>query len=289
MKVGFIGFGEAASSIAAGLHEEGVEEVFCFDAMQNDACHREGMREKCRACSGIMLDSAADVCGRSDIVICAVPSNHAEHAAVDALPGIHPGSIYVDVTTASPSEKRKISIQVEAHGAVFVDAAMLGALLKDRHQVPMLLCGSGAKRFMELMEPYHMNLTFVKGEPGAATSIKFIRSITAKGLSCLLFESLQAARKFGVDETIVESFLDSFGPAFETVINGYLSGAIIHAERREHEMQNVVDFLKQEGLPFTMAEAARQKLKWIADEDIKGNFDGEVGRNWRDVLAGWNL
>lgn len=287
MTVGFIGFGEAASSIAAGLHEEGIEAMFCYDRMQNDLRFADMLTEKCRFCNGILLGTAAEVCQKTDVVISAVPSNYAESAAREALPGIHPGNLYVDVSTASPAEKRKISILIEEKGGRFVDSAMLGTLLEDRHKVPMLLCGAGAEDFQKIMKPYHMNLTVMDGEPGTATSVKFIRSITAKGISCLLFESLQAAQRFGVDEVIVDSFLDSFGPSFEKIINGYLSGAIIHADRREHEMKNVVDFLKQENLPYTMAEATWEKFKWIVDEDIKGGFDGEVGRSWRDVLSGW--
>ena len=289
MTVGFIGFGEAASSIAAGLYEEGLGEICCFDKLQGDSRFAEGIVEKCRICGAVMQDTAAEVCRRSQVVLCAVPSGYAESAVTEALPGITRGTIYVDVTTASPAEKRKISRAVEEKEGLFVDAAMLGALLKDRHQVPMLLCGSGAGAFMERMKPFHMNLTLVEGEPGTATSIKFIRSITAKGLGCLLFESLQAAQKFGVEEMIVDSFLDSYGPGFEKIVDGYLSGAIIHGRRREHEMGNVTDFLKEEGLPFTMAEATRQKLQWIVDQDIRGHFAGNVGRSWREVLSGWKL
>lgn len=289
MIVGFVGFGEAAAAIAEGLHEEGVERQYCFDAMQNVPEIAEKLKKKCDASEAFMLPTSAEVCSMSEVVIAAVPSNFALSAAQQAAGGIKQGGIYVDVSTATPAEKKRISVIVEEKGALFVDGAMMGTLLKDRHQVPMLICGSGAKAFQEKMEPFHMNLTLVDGEPGVATSIKFIRSITAKGLSCLLFESLQAAQKFGVEETIVDSFLDSFGASFEKIINGYVSGAIIHADRREHELQNVVDFLKEEGLPYTMAEATRQKLQWIRDENIKGNFDGEVGRNWRDVLAGWKL
>lgn len=289
MTVGFIGFGEAAASIAEGLREEGIERQYCFDAMQNVPEYAEKIEKKCALSGAVKLQTSAEVCKASEIVIAAVPSNFALRAAEQAEEGMQPGGIYVDVSTATPAEKKRISAIVERKGTLFVDGAMMGTLLKDRHRVPMLICGSGAKRFQERMAPYHMKLSLVDGEPGVATSMKFIRSITAKGISCLLFESLQAAQRFGVEETIVDSFLDSFGPSFEKIINGYVSGAIIHADRREHELQNVVDFLKEEGLPFTMAEATRQKLQWIRDEDIKGNFDGEVGRTWRDVLAGWKL
>ena len=34
MVIGFVGFGEANSSIAQGMREEGLSEIICFDAMQ---------------------------------------------------------------------------------------------------------------------------------------------------------------------------------------------------------------------------------------------------------------
>ena len=262
MTIGFVGFGEAAAAIAEGLHEA-------------QAARKE---------------TSAEVCREAEVVIAAVPSGFALSAAREAVPGLTAGTVYVDVSTATPAEKKRIAALVEEKGGRFVDGAMMGTLLKDRHQVPTLCCGSGAREYLEMMAPFHMRLTYVEGEPGTATSIKFIRSITAKGISCLLFESLQAAQRYGVEDTIVESFLDSFGPGFEKIINGYVSGAIIHADRREHELQNVVDFLKEDGLPYTMAEATREKLAWIRDTGIKDRFpNGEVGRTWQDVLAGWNV
>ena len=286
---GFIGFGEAASSIALGLHKEGIERIVCCDAMQNDERFKEAMDNRVDACQGQMLENTAEVCRKSDVVISAVPSNYAVTAAEHALDGIKEGQPFMDVSTATPIEKKKISGMVKAKGGLFVDGAMMGALLKDKHQVPMLLSGDGAAVFQDKMEPYHMRLEIVDGEAGTATSIKFIRSITAKGLSCLLIESLQAAQRFGVEQTIVDSFIDTFGPDFIGIINGYISGAIIHAERREHELENVVNFLKSESLPYTMAEATRLKLQWLKDIRVKDNFEHGVARDWKKVLEGWKL
>ena len=289
MVVGFIGFGEAASSIALGLHKEGIERIVCCDAMQNDERFKEAMDNRVDACQGQMLENTAEVCRKSDVVISAVPSNYAVTAAEHALDGIKEGQPFMDVSTATPIEKKKISGMVKAKGGLFVDGAMMGALLKDKHQVPMLLSGDGAAVFQDKMEPYHMRLEIVDGEAGTATSIKFIRSITAKGLSCLLIESLQAAQRFGVEQTIMDSFIDTFGPDFIGIINGYISGAIIHAERREHELENVVNFLKSESLPYTMAEATRLKLQWLKDIRVKDNFEHGVARDWKKVLEGWKL
>ena len=46
MTVGFVGFGEAASSIAAGLHEEGLERIVFFDVMQDDPRFTEAFDRK---------------------------------------------------------------------------------------------------------------------------------------------------------------------------------------------------------------------------------------------------
>ena len=289
MKVGFVGFGEAASSIAAGLHEEGLEDLLCYDIMQDDPRGKARFDTRLAACHGSKLSSGAEVCGRADIVFSAAPSNFAVAAAQGAMDGIHTGMVFVDVSTATPKEKRHICAMVSEKGGLFVDAAMMGSLLSDRHKVSMLLSGPGAAKMKEMMDPYHMRLKLVTGEAGTATSIKFIRSITAKGISALLVESLQTAQKFGVEETIVDSFLDSYGEGFLKIINGYTSGAIIHAARREYEGQNVVDFLKSEDLPYTMAEATREKLAWLQENHIKDRFENDVPRDWRGVLSGWGL
>ena len=289
MTVGFVGFGEAASSIAAGLHEEGVERIVCFDVMRNDPRFQDAFQKKLAACGGEMLETAAQVCQEADIVFSATPSQFAVAAAEGAAPGMRKGLIFADVSTTTPLEKKKIAAIAAEKGTLFVDGAMMGALLKDRHKVQMLLCGDGAKPMMELMAPYHMRLEYVEGEVGTATSIKFIRSITTKGVSCLLIESLWAAKRFGVEQTIVDSIIDSFGPEFKGIVDSYVSGAIIHALRREHEMENVVDFLKSEDLPYTMADATRQWLAWLDENDIKGRFANGVPRRWEGVLEEWGL
>lgn len=289
MVVGFIGFGEANSSIAAGLHEEGIRDLICYDPMQEDSRFAEKLREKCERAQAEMLSSAAEVGARADVIFMAVPSNFSISAAEGVLPGIGAGTIFTDVSTATPTDKKYVAEEIEKTGAEFVDGAMMGTLLKDRHQVPMLLSGTAAERLKELMQPYHMKMSVVGKVPGVATGMKFIRSITAKGISCLLFESFQAAQRYGVENEVAASFLNSFGPEFQSIMDGYVSGAILHADRREHEMQNVVDFLKQDGLPFVMAEATREKLAWIREMHLKDRFKDGVPRNWHGVLSGWQL
>jgi len=289
MKIGFIGFGEANSCIALGLRGEGVEKMYCYDVMQNDPRFSVNLKEKCAASSTEMMGSSVDVVRACDVVFAGVPANFSLSAAKEALPGLHEGLIYVDVSTDTPANKKTAASLYDKDGACYVDGAMMGPLTTNKHRVPMLLSGKGAQKLSDSMQPYHTRMTVQAGDAGVATSIKFVRSIIAKGSGCLLFEAMQAAQHYGVEETIVESILESFGPGYQTVFDNYIAGAIIHAERREHELANVVDFLKQDNLPSQMAEAAREKLAWMRDNNIKGNFEGDVPRNWRDLLKKWKL
>ena len=134
MIIGFVGFGEAAAAIAEGLHEEGAENLICFDAMQNDPRFTEKLEAKRAKAHARRKQTPADVCREADIVISAVPSGFALSAAKEAVPGLTKGTIYVDVSTATPAEKKRISALVEEKGGAFVDGAMMGTLLKDRHQ-----------------------------------------------------------------------------------------------------------------------------------------------------------
>ena len=289
MKLAFLGFGEAASSIALGLHGEGLDQMKAFDVLLSDPAKKEkalNLIEKSGAQAAWSVQEAAT---DADLILSAVPADFAASTAESAAPFVKSGSLYVDVTTASPGEKQKMAAIIEEKGAKFCDAAMLGPLLQYKHKVPMLLSGSGSEAFRQLMEPYHMDLTVVEGAAGVATSIKFIRSISAKGIACILYETLQAAQYFHVEDMIVDSLCESYGKSFEKVIDGYVSGTCIHARRREHEMQNVEDMLKEAGLPCSIVTATKEKLADIAQMDIPSRFENGVPRNWRGVLAGWKV
>lgn len=289
MKIGFLGFGEAASAIALGLYQEGISGARAFDVLLKVPEKRERVLATVKECGGVAADTAAEAVQDADVVFAAVPANFALGATQEAAPSLHPGELYVDVTTASPEEKRKMAALVKERGAKFVDGAMLGPLLRYRHKVPMLLSGEGSEELKQRMAPYHMDLTVVEGPAGVATSIKFLRSISAKGIACILFETLQAAQYFQVEDTVVASLLESYGAAFEKVLDGYVSGTCIHAKRREHEMQNVEDMLLEAGLPCQMVTATKEKLAAIAELDLSSRFEDGVPRNWRGVLEGWGL
>lgn len=289
MRIGFLGFGEAASSMAAGFREAGLNDMRAYDVLLSNSDKKDAVIAKMNGSGVVPAYDPENAVEGADVIIAAVPAQFAVQTAESARGAFKSNAIYLDVTTAGPAEKKEIAKIAEENGAKGVDGAMLGPLLKYRQKVPMLLSGKGSEEVKKLLEPYQTDMTVISDNPGDATSIKFIRSIVAKGLACLLFESLQAAQHFGVEDIVVDSFKESYGDSFEKVIDGYISGTCIHALRREHEMENVVDMLKSAELPYQMSEATREKLAAIAELKIADRFPEGVPRNWKGTIEGWGL
>ncbi len=289
MKLAYLGFGEAASSIACGLLGEGMTGAKAYDVLLLNDAKRDAVLKKMTDCKVEACFTPEECVRDADIIISAVPSQFAVATCRSAMDYVKSGAIYLDVSTAGPKEKQEMDALLAPKGASVVDGAMLGPLLKYKHKVPMLLSGEKAVEVKAMLDPYHMSLDVYSKKPGDATSIKFVRSIVAKGLACLLFESIQAAQHFGVEDTVVDSFLESYGQQFESIIDGYVSGTCIHAKRREHEMENVLDMLKAADLPCEMTEATMHKLAAIAELDIPSKFENGVPRNWKGTIAGWGL
>jgi len=60
---------------------------------------------------------------------------------------------------------------------------------------------------------------------------------------------------------------------------------VIHAERRAHEMDEVVATLRAAGVDDTMSLATRDKLLKIAVAGYKAHFKGVAPRDFHDIFT----
>ena len=284
MRIGFIGVGEAGYNIALGLHGEGAVDMLAFDAMAASG-KNEVLIQRAADCHIELAENVQAVAEQCDVAFLAVPANAAIAITRQIATCLKPGLLYVDVTTASPSEKQEMSELLLAADGDYVDAAMLGSLPKYRHQVPMLISGGGCERLISTMAPFHMDLTLVNEIPGAATSIKYVRSIVTKGIACVLFEALQAAKRFSVEDVVVDSILESMNCPFIDTLNRYVTGTAIHAARRVHEMENVKTMLQQSRLPTAMTDATIDTLRRVDAYNFKEVFGNKSPSTWQDVVG----
>lgn len=285
-RIGFIGFGEAASWIARGLRGEGVTDFAAYDLHTRTPRRGEIIRERAAETGTQMVDRMSALMPACDIVISAVTASEAERVGEGAAPHLHGRHTYVDINSASPAAKQAVDRAVTATGAAFVEAAVMSTVPPLGHRVPMLLCGSGATAFASRMTPFGMQLEVLDGPVGSASAIKMFRSVIIKGLEALVIECLLGAEQFGAGERIFASVSATFPGLDWNRLAHYLSGRVaIHAERRMHEMEEVARTLTDVGVEPIMASATVRRLKQLVDLDVKARFGATEPSDYRDVLS----
>lgn len=288
MKLGFIGFGEVGFEMAKGFKGAGLKDILAYDVMQGHAVYGALVRERVEL-SGVTLVSAPEeVLNNIDVVIVAVPGDKALQTAKGVSPLLKTGTLYIDVSASSPDVKRDIWEEIKGAGVSFVDAAMLGPLPVYQHKVPTLVSGNGSDLFLQLMLPYGMDLEKVSEIPGEATGIKLVRSIFMKGLPALFVEVLEAASIMKVDHLVLKSLATTMNAcSFEQTFNRLVTGSAIHAQRRAHEMENVIEMLEGIHVKPTMSKATFERLTWLASKNLREKFGGKTPKEWKEVVQAW--
>jgi len=282
LTVGFIGFGEAGSTIARGLRSAGVEHIFAYDVKAGDPLIQQHARET----QTTLVDSSSDLAEAATILFSAVTSSSALDAAREAVGYLKPQHTYVDLNSVSPALKQDIAKEIGESRASFVEAAVMAPVLPYGHKVPILLGGPGAEAFAATMRPFGMRLDVLAGaKVGSAAAVKMCRSIVVKGLEALLLECVMAATKFEADDLVFASLKETWPGIDWKKLADYTSGRVVlHGERRAREMDEVAETLQAIGIDPIMAEATARRQYWSAELDLKSHFGPDGPKTYREVV-----
>jgi 3-hydroxyisobutyrate dehydrogenase-like beta-hydroxyacid dehydrogenase len=278
--IGFIGFGEAGSHIAAGLRSVGVSSIFAFDINATSPTLGPRIQQRARESLTPLVSSPAELAASAEILFSAVTASSALDAARQIVACLKPRHIYIDINSISPELKREVDKLIRAAGSGFVEAAVMAPVPPYGHRVPMLLGGSLAQRVTDSLAPFGMRFEIVSEEVGMAVAVKMCRSIVIKGLEALLFECVMGASKYGVEDRVFASLQESFpGMDWKKLANYVVGRVVVHGERRAREMEEVAKTLRSSGVEPIMAEATARLQDWSARMDLKSHFgpDGPAG------------
>ncbi|AIF66948.1 3-hydroxyisobutyrate dehydrogenase [Terribacillus saccharophilus] len=286
MKLGFVGFGEAAYEMATGLHSEGIEKIYAFDALLDEPKLSDRIRERASKANVELVGSAEEVMQICTIVIAAVPANKTLEVAQSLTDSFKENLVYVDVSAATPEIKKQVASAVEDEGSLFVDAAMLGPLPVYKHKVPISASGNGTDLFINNLAGYGMQITKISDHPGDASALKLIRSIYMKGIVGLMVEFLEAAKTYGVEEQAIRSIDETMNAkTFVETMNRLVTGSALHAKRRAVELGGSIEMLRESNLDASISIAAQKKLERLAELDIPEKYKGSKPDTWEEVLA----
>jgi len=269
MKVGFLGFGEVASTLAAGLLNNGADVFTCVEgrSLKTRKLAKETELNICK--------SNRELAESSDILISAVTPFQAIKIAHDV--GKYSKGIYVDINNISPSTVKETFSHIK-NGKV-VDASIVGSVRKKGLEVHVLASGHYAGQFAELNR-YGMNITVIGDEIGQASAVKMLRSSFTKGSSALLFETLYSAYKRGIDKEVLKYIAETECDGFEDSAVSRIISSAVHSKRRAEEMEEVVEFISVNS-EAEMSKATAEFFKSISESMGKLNMRPE---NYRDIF-----
>lgn len=196
---------------------------------------------------------------KADIILSVNLSAVSEEVALEVLPALNSGKIYVEMNTASPQKKQAIYEILKHKGVQYVDLAIMAPVPPKGVYSPFWVSGNGAKAFHEKMTPLGLDITLLSETVGEASTLKLLRSIVYKGVAAVICEAVEAGKAFGLEDYIRDQIGSIIGRNDE-LIDRFIEGSFTHAERRMHEMDAVVEMLKRKDIQPFMSQAASDNL-----------------------------
>ena len=276
MKLGFIGYGEAAHALAEGYRSGGLTEMYAWSPVYMNEPSEAGVEK---------LPSREAIFDTCDVVMVVVPGAAAIDAAKDCKPFMTPRHVYMDVSTAAPRDMRTVWELIKDTGVLFADGAMLDSVPKFRHKVPTVLSGNGAQAAYDALTPYGARMEVVSDKPGDADAIKLLRSVYTKAHLACAFEMLEAAAYYGVEDYVMQTLAETMdGKTFLEGMSGRTTGGVLHADRRSHELLSAAEMLEADGLSAPVCRAGAAKLKEIGDLHIRDKMPGYRPKDWKEAI-----
>jgi 3-hydroxyisobutyrate dehydrogenase len=201
--IGFIGLGTMGRPMAANLEAAGFS-VQSFDL------NGRGNRKSARA--------AAE---NAEVLITMLPDGDAVREAVlDALPGLKPGAVVIDMSSSDPAATRALGAALAAKGIDMVDAPVSGALPKAKDGTLAIMIGGDQGPVAKVMPVLQKlgNQIFHVGPLGAGHAVKALNNYLGAAGTLAGFEALLIARAFGLDpKPMLDAINASTGRSSTTV------------------------------------------------------------------------
>ena len=199
--VGFIGLGNMGGPVAGHIERTGFPMVV-YD-LRDEATH------SFRARGATVANSAAELAGRSDVVITALPMPvDVERVACGKggiIEGIRPGSVFMDISTSPPSLIRRLEPLFRAKGASVLDAPVASGQPGAARGIHEVMVG-GEQEIFERVKPILSafgDQVLYAGPLGSGSICKLVHQMIGSAVSQSIAEGLSLGVKAGVEAKTV--------------------------------------------------------------------------------------
>ena len=263
MQVAFLGLGIMGSRQAANLARDG-HELTVWNRTKAKAqawAAEHGAR---------VADTPREAAASADVVISMVVDDDQVADVLlrepdGAAHGAREGALFVDMSTISPADTRRIGAALAARGIAFVDAPVTGSAPRAEDGTLTIMCGGAddhVERARPLLEAMGRVVVHV-GAVGQGEMAKLINNAVAAVNAATVAQALIAARATGVDLDAIVQIMGA-GSGNSTMLELKAGPMRDHDYstlfKLEHMLKDVrlcLEETQRAGVPFPAAAAAR--------------------------------
>ena len=265
--------GAMGAGLAGRLSAHGAQVITCLEG--------RGAASRARAQAAGMTDVPFEAMAQADLFLSIAPPSEALGIArrlAPALTALNRPALYVDCNAVSPETVRHVAQVVEAAGAGFVDASIIGQPPAEGYDPAIYASGPEVEGF-ERLGGFGLRIKRLEGPVGAASALKMSYAGITKGFAAIVSMMTLAAARSGAAEALRAELAES-QPGFLKTYGRQTGGMFPKAYRWVAEMQEIADFAGADAEAKALWEAVSRFYARLA-EDYEGE-QVEVG-----VLSGF--
>jgi hypothetical protein len=201
----------------------------------------------------------AGLCAACDLVISAVTASNTLAVAREAAQHMRPGTVFLDLNSASPGTKQAGAALIDGAGAVYVEAGVMTSVPPYGIRVPMLLGGARAAELAPVLPAGAWTPGRVR-PPGRGQRDQDVPQRDDQGPGGAGDRELRHRAPYGVEDHMIPTLEETF-PSIDWQKQGayFFSRVVQHGQRRAEEMREAANTVREAGFePFMAARDCRQ-------------------------------
>jgi 3-hydroxyisobutyrate dehydrogenase-like beta-hydroxyacid dehydrogenase len=251
--VAIISPGDMGHSVGTVLRAKGLSVVTCL----------QGRSERTRALAaqaGIEdLGDDGALVRAADLLLSIVVPAQADalaHRIAEVLRASGRDLLYVDCNAIAPGTTRRIGALIEAAGARFVDAGIIGPPPRPGAIGTRFYASGAAASELSALRDHGLDVRIVSGRIGDASALKMCYAALTKGTTAIMTELKLAAERLGVSEALDAELALSQASLLERMRRS-VPAMVPKAHRWVGEMEEIARTFAEAGLtPLTFEGAA---------------------------------
>ncbi len=272
--VGIMSPGDMGGAIGAMLRSHAARAIVAL------AERSERTRQLAAAAGLEDVGSVERLVEEADVVLSVLVPSEATAAAervARALRATGAAVLYADCNAISPGTTAQVGEIVEAAGARYVDASIIGPPPRKPGTTRIYASGSAAPELAQL-NTYGLDIRVLGETVGHASGIKMCYASFTKGVTALATELLVTGRRLGLEEPLREELLGSQSKLYE-----YASRSIPSMPPKAHrwigEMEEIAATFEQVGLTPRILLGAADMYAAIARTSLGQETPEDRGRD----------